>query len=239
VEITPGAISILMLKEFALAFSALLPLVNPPESALIIMSLVGPAKPQIYRQLAAKVALSTAIFFIVIELIGDTMLRFFGISLPVVQLGGGLILSSIGWKLLNQDDSTPSPEKNDFPEADYTQLSHRVFYPFTFPVVAGPGCLVVMITLSAEASVPRVLPDIFAHLGILLAVIALCLLVYFALAFGPKLATRISPETTRGVLRIMAFIVFCIGVQIAWNGVHQMLKEVIHPVVAPTIHSGF
>ena len=76
-------------KFFGLAFSALLPLVNPLGDALVFLSLVGSASPAVYRSLARKIAFSTTIFLIAIEAAGTLILRFFGISLPVVQVSGG------------------------------------------------------------------------------------------------------------------------------------------------------
>jgi multiple antibiotic resistance protein len=91
-------------KFFGLAFSALLPLVNPLGDALVFMSLVGSAPPSVYRTLARKIALSTTIFLIAIEAGGTLLLKFFGISLPVVQVSGGFALAAMGWKLLNEEE---------------------------------------------------------------------------------------------------------------------------------------
>ena len=85
-------------KFFGLAFSALLPLINPLGDALIFLSLVGNAPPAVYRALARRIASSTTIFLITIEAVGTLLLKFFGISLPVVQVSGGLALAAMGWK---------------------------------------------------------------------------------------------------------------------------------------------
>ena len=140
-------------KFFGLGFSALLPVVNPLGSALVFLGLVGNAPIDTYRALARRIAINTVIFFAVIELIGSSVLTFFGIRLPAVQLAGGMVLSMIGWSLLNQKDSTPSPEKTEAAVPAITQLEinglrEKSFYPFTFPITAGPGCIVVMLTLT-------------------------------------------------------------------------------------------
>src|SRR5277367_2955749 len=103
----------LLWKFFALGFSALLPLVNPLGSALIFLGLVGNAPIDTYRALARRVAINTVIFFGVIELVGSSLLSFFGISLSIMQVSGGIVIAMIGWSLLNQKDSTPSPEKTE------------------------------------------------------------------------------------------------------------------------------
>src|SRR5271169_1669336 len=94
----------LVAKYFGLSFSALLPVVNPLGSALFILGLVGNAPPEVFRTLAKKIAISTVLFLLVVELVGSALLAFFGVSLPVVQLAGGFVLAAMGWQLLNQKE---------------------------------------------------------------------------------------------------------------------------------------
>ena len=224
----------LLWKYFALGFSALLPLVNPLGSALIFLGLVGAAPIDIYRGLARRIAINTVIFFAVIELIGSYLLGFFGISLPIVQLAGGIVIAAIGWSLLNQKDSTPSPEKTEaavpaVTPAEINSLRQKAFYPFTFPITAGPGCIVVMLTLSVHTEQTTLEDKVLAHVGLFIAVILLSGRIYLCYAYAPKIARSISPSTAHGILRVVAFILLCIGVQIAWNGLAALLKTVIHP----------
>jgi multiple antibiotic resistance protein len=216
---------VIVLKSFILAFSALLPVINPLGSALIFLSLVGTAPADLFRNLARQVGISTVLFLVVIELAGAFLLSFFGISLPVVQLAGGLVLASMGWALLNEKD------KNGHTRADPSahvnengSLEEKVFYPLTFPVTAGPGCIVVTLTLSAHAWRPELLSNFWSHLGITLGIAAQGLAVWLSYAYAPKITQRISPQTVHGILRVIAFVLLCIGVQIAWNGLETMIK---------------
>jgi multiple antibiotic resistance protein len=214
---------------FGLAFSALLPLVNPLGSALMFVSLVGPAPPAVYRSLARKIAVNTILFFITIEIIGAAVLKFFGISLPVVQIAGGLAVASMGWGLLRQEEVQPKPGLATLDDHALGSLQHKAFYPFTFPLTAGPGSLVVMITLTAQVSTKGMVPDITAHAGIAAAVLVLSLGVYFCYGYAPAITARVSQQTAHGIARVIAFVLLCIGVQIMWNGVHVLLKSVLHP----------
>ena len=214
-------------KFFGLAFSALLPLVNPLGDALVFLGLVGSVPPAAYRMLARRIAISTTIFLIAIEAGGTLVLKFFGISLPVVQVSGGLALAAMGWNLLNQE--VPE-EKQTLPEVDGSglrTLEQKVFYPFTFPITAGPGCIVVMVTLSAHASGKGLLPSITAHAGIVIAVLLLSAAVYFCYGHAPTVTARISPQTVHGILRLIAFVLLCIGVQITSNGVEAIVKGML------------
>ena len=100
----------LVLKYFVLAFSALLPVINPLGSALIFLGVVGHAPTEVFRDLARKVAIDTVLFLLTIELLGAAMLAFFGISLPVVQLAGGFVLAGMGWGLLNDKGNGQGPQ---------------------------------------------------------------------------------------------------------------------------------
>jgi multiple antibiotic resistance protein len=215
-------------KFFGLAFSALLPLVNPLGDALVFMGVVGAVPPAVYRALARKVAISTTLFLLTIELVGTAMLKFFGISLPVMQVSGGLVLAAMGWSLLSHNEPEPKEAQTGMVDGPVLgSLEGKIFYPFTFPITAGPGCIVVIVTLSAHASVKGALPNIAAHIGIALAVVLLSAAVYFAYGYAPTITAHVAPETTRGILRVIAFVLLCIGVQITWNGVEAMLKTVL------------
>ena len=224
---------LLLWKHFAIAFSALLPMVNPLGSALVFLGLVGDAPAPVFRSLARRIALNTVIFFVVIDLVGSAALDFFGISLPIVQFSGGIVIAAIAWTMLNQQDPMSSPEKTQAAEQMKAEdvegkLLQKSFYPFTFPITAGPGCIVVMLTLSAHIDQHTIVNSVFAHVGLFLAVLLLSTTVYFCYAYAPRLTRAISPSTAHGILRVISFILLCIGVQIAWNGLEPLLRSILH-----------
>ena len=221
----------LLWNAFLIAFTALLPLVNPLGSALVLLGLIGEAPHPVYRTLARKVALNNIAFLAVIELLGSAILNFFGLSLPIMQVSGGIVIASIGWSMLNDKDSDTTRDKREAatlnPEQTLRSLRQKAFYPFTFPITSGPGTLVVMLTLSARFSGGRVGANVLGHLGLVLAVVVLSALVYLCYASAPRIRAAIAPTTVNGVVRIIAFILICIGVQIAWNGLTVLLGTVL------------
>jgi multiple antibiotic resistance protein len=216
---------LVVVKYFGFAFTALLPVINPLGSAIVFLGVVGPSSAEVYRTLARRIAIDTIIFFLVIELVGSALLNFFGISLPIVQVSGGFVLAAMGWGLLNKKESGPDPDRVA-PELDPDGLEQKVFYPLTFPITAGPGCIVVMLTLSAQASKNTLSDLLFAHLGLSLAVVALSVLVYLSYAYATRITGAISPSTAHGIIRVIAFILLCIGVQIAWAGLKSLLLTI-------------
>ena len=224
----------LLWTSFLIAFSVLLPLINPLGSALVFLGLTGEAPASVYRSLARRIAIDNVIFLVIIELLGATILRFFGISLPIVQFSGGIVIAAMGWSVLNERDARANSrnkqeETEVRDETKLEDLEHKVFYPFTFPITSGPGTLVAVLTLTAHISNKDISKDIQAHVGVFLAVVVLSLLVYFCYAYAPKITKVIPPSTAHGILRVVAFILLCIGVQIAWNGLSVLIGNLIRP----------
>ncbi len=140
----------------------------------------------------------------------------------------------MGWAVLNERDAAANSrnkktETEVRDESHLLDLEHKVFYPFTFPITSGPGTLVALLTLTAHISNHRVAHDILAHIGIFVAVCVLSLMVYFCYAYSPAITRKLPASTAHGMLRVRAFILLCIGVQIAWNGLSVLIAQVIHP----------
>jgi multiple antibiotic resistance protein len=184
--------------------------------------------------LARKIAINNIIFLAIIELLGAAILNFFGISLPIVQLSGGIVIAAMGWSVLNEKDvrenvRNKEKESEVRDETRKQYLEQGAFYPFTFPVTSGPGTLVALLTLTAHISNRDISRDVLAHVGVFLAVVVLSVLVYFCYAYAPKITKIIPPSTAHGILRVVAFILLCIGVQIAWNGLAVLIAAVLRP----------
>ena len=221
-----------VLNSFLIAFSALLPLINPLGSALVFFGLVGDAPGPVYRHLAGRIAINNIIFLGIIELLGVTILNFFGISLPIVQFAGGIVIAAMGWSVLNERDARATSRKKQ-EETDQDSQAHNfeqeIFYPFTFPITSGPGTLVALITVTAHNSGRTLTRNVLSHVGVFLAIVVLSVLVYFCYRYAPKITRVIPPSTAHGILRVIAFILFCIGVQISWNGLSALIGQILHP----------
>ena len=124
-------------KFFGLAFSALLPLINPLGDALVFLGLVGTAPPSVYRMLAQKIAISTTLFLLTIELIGTATLKVFGISLPVMQVSGGLVLAGMGWSLLSQDEPETKEAQIEVDGSVLGSLKQKSSTRLRFPLQRG------------------------------------------------------------------------------------------------------
>ena len=199
----------------------LLPIINPLSSAPVFAATVG-ANRTLARQLARQVAINAWFVLLVSMLIGTYVLALFGISLPVVRIGGGLLVASTAWRMLHhteeEDDVAEAVEEAEVPQAEVMQ---RSFFPITFPLTTGPGTIAASIALSAN--VP---PDPVKYaLGVIVAAGGAAIVsvtLYFIFKNSVAVLTRLGRIGTLVMIRMMAFILLCIGIEIMWTGWAQL-----------------
>ena len=168
-----------------------------------------------------KIAFYALILCLVVLLTGRWILELFGISIPIVQLAGGIMICKIGWDFLspaNANDVVNSPAgKVDLdPE---TTIENKLFYPITFPITAGGGTISVLFTLSANGSDKNISEYLIYISRIFFSVIGICLLVFICYANANKLINYLGSHCEKIVNSIMAFLIFCVALQIAAEGV--------------------
>ena len=219
-----------LVRASLLIVGALFPIVDSPDNIPIFLTLTAGLSAEDRGVLARKIALNSFGILIVSVLIGTHILAFFGISLPVVQVGGGLIVTAVGWKLLNRpDDDAKAPESSSKPLKDAyltAYLARRAFYPLTMPLTVGPGSISVAIAVGASQALRGqaywILP-VAAFLGCAVIAGSVYLMYRFAEPIG-----RIVGDTAMNVIfRLSAFILVCIGVQIVWNGTSALLQTIL------------
>src|SRR5580698_7954675 len=145
-------------NAFLLVYAGLFPIVNPIGSAPLFLGLTEFCTTQQRNGLVLKVALNSFLLLLGSMFIGSHVLEFFGISLPVVRIGGGLVVTAFGWKLLNSD----APTKGDDAETRPVSTVPDSFYPLTMPLTVGPGSISVAITLGSQR--PKIAD--LAHLAV-------------------------------------------------------------------------
>jgi multiple antibiotic resistance protein len=136
-------------KSLFLILSALFPIVDPLGGSPIFLAMTREYSPSTRRALSLRIAINSFLLLVGSYFVGTHVLSFLGISLPVVQVGGGLIVISTGWALLKQSyDEDPNGVKKNIQPTD---PFHNAFYPLTLPLTVGPGSISVAITLGANA----------------------------------------------------------------------------------------
>src|SRR5579863_4027681 len=117
-----------LVKYTLLIVGALFPIVNPIGNTPIFLSLTRGLTSQGRTVLARMIAVNGLVLILASIFIGTHILAFFGISLPVVQVGGGLVVISTGWALLRQPDDDNSDKKSTN-ECNETNYARQAFYP--------------------------------------------------------------------------------------------------------------
>lgn len=202
-------------NAFLLVYAGLFPIVNPIGSAPLFLSLTEFCTSDQRKSLALRVALNSFLLLLGSMFIGSHVLEFFGISLPVVRIGGGLIVTAFGWKLLNSEVSPDAAQAS----AAGVHTVPESFYPLTMPLTVGPGSIAVAIGLGSQRPKGDDAAELLLLGGAALAgLIAIALTVYFSYRFAQRLVAMLGPSGTHVVIRLSAFILVCIGIQILWSG---------------------
>jgi multiple antibiotic resistance protein len=214
-----------IVKNTLLVVGALFPIVNPIGNTPIFLSLTRGLSDEGRAALARLVAVNGLILIVISIFIGTHILAFFGISLPVVQVGGGLVVISAGWALLREtDDHGGGKDFHECGESDYTR---QAFYPLTLPLTVGPGSLSVAIAVGANHAPGDQwrLPWIA---GMLIGSGVIAASIYLSYRSAERIGRALGDSAMNVIIRLSSFILVCIGVQILWNGLSTLLRTVIH-----------
>ena len=217
------------MATFLLAFGALFSIVNPLSGAFIFYGATRDLDPRARAHVSRWVAIYAFSIVAASLYVGAYVLSFFGISIPVLRVAGGIIISMSGWRMLTEPDATeqrrsetPDPRSIDVPP------SRLAFYPLTMPLTTGPGTISVAISLGASRPSgfhPTELLEFFVQT--LAAVVLLSLLIYVSYRNSGRLAQFIGATGTTIVVRLSAFLLFCIGIQVMWNGASELIGSLL------------
>jgi multiple antibiotic resistance protein len=208
-----------IVERALLMVAAILPIVNPIGSAPLFLAMTADA-PELRAPLAKRIGINAFLLLVISVFVGTYVLDFLGLSVPVVQVAGGILVCAMGWRLLAQEN----PEHVTGAAApSAAEIWSRAFYPLTLPLTVGPGSISVAITIGANHA--RGVRSLFNNaVGQLLASLVIALSIYLCFRYAGRMLQLIGATGTSVVLRLSAFILLCIGVQIAWNGASALLS---------------
>src|SRR6266576_2452071 len=186
-------------KNLLLILSAIFPIVDPIGGSPFFLALTGEYSSDARKALSWRIAIDSFVLLVGSYFVGTYILAFFGISLPVVQVGGGMVLVEMGWATLMENDEgcDKSARKSIAPQVVF----HRAFYPLTLPLTVGPGSISFAITLIAFS-------------------------IFLCYGFADRLARTLGRTAMTVITKLATFLLVCIGVQIGWNGIKELLESV-------------
>lgn len=212
----------LFLGILLLVIGGLLPIVNPVGSAPMFLAMTRGTDVPTRQLLAVRIAINTFLLLMGSLVFGAFVLKIFGLSVPVVQVAGGAVLCALGWNMLNSDDGGQAAAAAAVPP---DAAIMRAFYPLTLPLTVDPGAISVAITIGANHAhnVERIIVGLVAATT---GTVVICLCVWLAYRYAPRVAKWLGHSRLMVVLRLSAFIVLCIGVEITWNGIRTLASEI-------------
>lgn len=208
-------------KSCLVVLTALFPIVNPFGNTPIFLSLTPGYSTNARAILSRKIALNSYWLLLGSMLIGSHILDFFGISIPVVQVGGGLVVISTGWTLLRSEAQPPRTQAEK--KLTSQDIANRAFYPLTLPLTVGPGSISVALTIGANQSPHR--DSITRLIAALIGTALMAFTIYLSYRFAERVARLLGETAMNVIVRLTSFILLCIGVQITWNGVRTLLSS--------------
>lgn len=206
------------------SFAALFPVVDPAGGVPIFLMLTAGESQDSRHHLAGKIALYTVVVLVLFLLIGGGILSFFGISLEVVKIAGGIVIFHAAWHTMNADPKLTAPEDKEVVEKSHKHQDIS-FVPMTIPMLAGPGSIAVTLGLAAQAGGGF---SVETGLNLLAASIAIVLMggiTYLCLRSSSWLSTKLGETGIRAVSRILGLFILAVGVQLILNGFADWLAH--------------
>ncbi|MBW7887318.1 MAG: MarC family protein [Bacteroidetes bacterium] len=208
-----------------LSIIALFPVVNPIGSAFIVNPYLNDLSYADKKKAVKKISfyafgLSTVALFA-----GHWILELFGISIPVVQVAGGIMICKIGWDSLTTDKKEEPGDTlagKGGSEVHFHNVEDKLFYPITFPISTGAGTIAVLFTLSAHSINADFIEYLVNTAAILLGILFICILIFIFYLNTKFILKYLSSGTEKLVNRLAAFLIFCVGLQIAVSGIKAL-----------------
>jgi multiple antibiotic resistance protein len=198
----------------------LLPIINPLAGAPVFSMTAGD-EPTATRQLARQVAINCWFILVGSLLIGTYVLELFGISLPIVRVGGGLLVAASGWRMLNHSDDDDevraAVKRRQATALSHAEVVRRSFFPLTFPLTTGPGTIAAAIAIGAGLPRQPALYVVGAGIAVLGATFTVAV-IYLVYCHAARLMARLGEVGALVMTRLMAFVLLCLGIEILWTG---------------------
>src|SRR5271167_1739312 len=191
----------------AATFLALFPIVDPPGGVPIFFSMTSSWTDEDRRKTAVKTGLWVFVILVTFLFFGRFVLHFFGISLPVLKIAGGLIVANTAWGMVTSHARITPEESHEAEDKEDISLT-----PLAMPLMSGPGAIGVVMALAAHVD------NAAAYLGMVIGVAAIALSVTLFFSLGGPLVRRLGPSAVGAINKIFGFLILAIAVQLVWNG---------------------
>jgi multiple antibiotic resistance protein len=211
------------------SFAALFPVVDPIGSVPIFLVITTGIPASLRNRYALHIARNVVVLLIASVLVGGSVLRFFGVSLAVVRIAGGIVVFHAAWKAMNSD---PKLNEVDNQDAALRLNEHKdiAFMPMTIPLLAGPGAIAVALGLAAQAGGDFSVPTAVNLLAIAASIALIGLMIFLSLRSSTLLLKALGASGIQAMSRLLGLFVMAIGVQLILNGLADWLASLNLPI---------
>jgi len=146
-----------------------------------------------------------------------------------VRVAGGMVVASIAWRMLNAQQSTSEDTTHMAQSLSEDRARIKAFYPLTFPLTCGPGSIAVAIAIGASLHSRRSVTETMVNIaGGLVGALLLGMLVALTFRYANRVLQRLGETGQIVFLRLMAFMLLCVGVEIIWDGARALILGVMN-----------
>jgi len=192
----------------AATFLALFPIVDPFGGIPIFFSMTSSWTGPDRRRTALKTGVWVFVILVTFLFFGRFVLHFFGISLPVLKIAGGLIVANTAWGMVTSHARITPEESHEAEEKEDISLT-----PLAMPLMSGPGAIGVVMALAANVD------SAASYMGMVIGIAAVALSVVLFFWLGGPLVRRLGPNAVGAINKIFGFLILAIAVQLVWDGV--------------------
>ena len=197
-------------------FIAILPIANPFSTAVVFLAITDGMSEERRRHQARLACIYMAAVLVVFLLAGALIMRFFGISLPGLRIAGGLIVTRIGFGMLR---SEPEEDVSEESRKEAEHMQDVAFTPLAMPMLSGPGSIAVTVGIASESS------GLGEHLAIAVGIGLVALVSWWVLRASRQVVRFLGVTGMNALVRIMGFLLVCVGIQFVVDGVVQILSS--------------
>jgi multiple antibiotic resistance protein len=192
----------------AATFLALFPIVDPFGGIPIFFSMTSTWTTKDRNWTALKTGVWVFAILVTFLFVGRFVLSFFGISLPVLKIAGGLIVANTAWGMVTSHARITPEETHEAEVKEDISLT-----PLAMPLMSGPGAIGVVMGLAAHVDTS------VSYLGMVIGIACVAISVSLFFLLGGPLVRRLGPSAVGAINKIFGFLILAIAVQLVWDGV--------------------
>ncbi|MEM7779464.1 MAG: MarC family protein [Pseudomonadota bacterium] len=201
-----------MPELFISAFVTLFVVIDPPGCAPIYAGLTKDATPRQARIMGLRATFIAAIILTIFAFFGESLLAALHIELDSFRIAGGLMLFWIAFEMVFEKRTQRRTERADKVSAD-PEIEDVSVFPMAMPMLAGPGAIAAIMLLMNEAETTAETIEVFAALGLVLALTALALV-----AAGP-LIRLLGDKVEAVITRLLGVLLAALATQYVVDGI--------------------